>query len=71
MAVKKIVRHFLEEEDYDLYKENLFNLIDDKTEFREKIIMIRLFYGLIKDSDKKEEYHDFVSKNFWLSSQNR
>ncbi len=64
MAVKKIVRHFLEEEDYDLYKENLFNLIDDKTEFREKIIMIRLFYGLIKDSDKKEEYHDFVSKNF-------
>lgn len=64
MAVKKIVRHFLEEKDYDLYKEDLLNLIDGRTKFRERIIMIRLFYGLIKDSDKKEEYYDFISSNF-------
>ena len=64
VAVKKIVRYFLDEKEYDLYKEELHSLIDVKTEFQERIIMVRLFYGLIKDNDKKEEYHDFVSKNF-------
>ena len=64
VSVKKIVRHFLDEKEYDLYKEDLHYLIDERIDFCEKIILLRLFYGLLKDDDKKEEYCDYISENF-------
>ena len=67
---KKIIRHFISEEDYDDYQQEISQIIDYPQDFHKKVLLLRLFYKTITSKQLKTQYKSFLAENYALLNEN-
>ena len=63
-ANRDVILFFLQEDDYDGFKNDIFDIIDHEQDFQRKTILLRFFYKKIQEGTKKSEYQKLLSANF-------
>ena len=63
-SIRKIILFFLDDKKESPYQTDLIEMIDSETDMHRKIILLRLFYKRILESNAQNKYKGFLSSNF-------
>lgn len=63
-AARSILGFFLNKDDLDEYKTDIYKIIDQEQDFRKQVLLIRFFYRMLPDDEKTQNYKVFLSNHF-------